>query len=152
MRLAFKKMFRLSQKTDYGMILLSSFASSYAKASDDKKAMEDKSSPFISVSSIAKKHKLSVKFLSQVAQELKKAGILDSKEGISGGYLLAKDPGDIRLLDVLKVLEGDLVEGKCFEHGHKCVCGAKNIWMDIKKQIYKTLAKKTLADLVRKEV
>lgn len=132
-------MFRLSQKADYGMILLSSFA----KATDDKS-----SSKYISITSIANKHQISSKFLSQIAQELKKAGILASKEGISGGYTLARNPREIKILDVLKILEGELVEGKCFEDEHECKCGAKDMWLDVKKQMEETIGKKTVADLV----
>jgi len=133
-------MFRLSQKADYGLILLSSVA----------KAMEDKSNPFISVSSVANKNQISPKFLAQIAQELKKAGFLDSKEGVSGGYSLARSPKDIKIIDVLKILEGDLVEGKCFEDDHECVCGAKDMWQEMKEQMEATIGKKTVADLVHR--
>src|SRR3990167_2538721 len=131
-------MFKLSQKSDYGLILLSSVA----------KAMEDKSNPFISVSSVANKNQISPKFLSQIASDLKRAGVLKSKEGVSGGYALAKSADQIKLLDVLKVLDGELVEGKCFENGHECVCGAGDMWTDMKAQMEETIGKKTVADLV----
>lgn len=126
-------MFRLSTKADYGLILLSNLS---------------KSQRLTSISSIAQKNKISPKFLSQIAQELKKAGILTSKEGITGGYSLAKSADDIKLLDVLKVLDGELVEGKCFEDGHECVCGAGDMWADMKEQMEATIGKKTVADLV----
>lgn len=131
-------MFRLSQKSDYGLILLSSFA----------KATDDKSNKYISVSTIARKNKLSSKFLSQIANDLKKAGILASKEGTSGGYSLAKKANEIRILDVLTVLDGGLVKGECFEDDHECNCGAKDMWMDMKKQMEETIGRKTVADLV----
>ena len=126
-------MFRLSQKADYGLILLSNLA----------RARE-----LTSISSVAKKNQISPKFLSQIASDLKKAGIISSKEGITGGYILAKRPDEIRLLDVLKILDGELVEGKCFEDDHECVCGAGEIWTDVKKQLEETIGKKTVADLV----
>ena len=165
-------MFRLSQKADYGLILLSHFAkaSVFAEATTD--GSRDKSSvvkfhsrseakavlgshsgsvakePFVSISIIAKKNQISAKFLSQVASELKNAGILASREGKSGGYTLAKSPDEIKLLDVLKVLDGELVEGKCFEDDHECVCGAGDIWQEMKTQMEQTIGKKTVADLV----
>lgn len=126
-------MFRLSQKADYGLVLLS-------KLSKSKKP--------ISVAQIATKNQIPPKFLSQIAQELKRAGILKSREGVSGGYLLAKKPNEIRLLDVLKLLDGELVEGKCFEDDHECNCGAGDMWKDVKKQLEATIGKKTVADLV----
>ena len=103
-------MFRLSQKSDYGLILLSNLNRSQGQT--------------LSIAKIATKNQISPKFLSQIAQELKKAGILESKEGVLGGYSLAKSASEIKLLDVLKVLDGELVEGKCFEDDHECTCGA----------------------------
>lgn len=126
-------MFRLSQKSDYGLILLSNIS---------------KSKGSVSVATIAKKNKLSSKFLSQVASELKKAGILTSKEGVSGGYSLAKPAKNIKVLDVLTALDGGLVKGDCFEDDHECSCGAKDMWMDMKEQMEATIGKKTVADLV----
>ena len=129
-------MFRLSQKSDYGLILLSSLRQAQGKPSP--------------ISKIAKKHKISPKFLSQIAQELKRAGILASKEGVSGGYSLAKSATKIKILDVLKVLDGELVEGKCFGDDHECTCGAGEMWQEMKKQMEETIGKKTVADLVTK--
>jgi|SRR3989344_1054011 len=125
-------MFRLSTKSDYGLILLSNLS---------------RSKKLVSVSSVAKKNKLSAKFLSQVAQELKKAGIISAKEGISGGYTLAKSAKQIKILDVLQVLDGDLVKVDCFEDDHECTCGGKDMWMEMKKQMEATMGRKTVADL-----
>ncbi len=125
-------MFRLSQKADYGLILLSNIS---------------KSKSHVSVAEVAKKNEISSKFLSQIAQELKRAGILKSREGARGGYLLAKKPDEIKILDVLKTLDGELVVGECFEEGHECHCGGKDIWIQMKKQLEATIGSKTVADL-----
>ena len=126
-------MFRLSQKADYGLILLSNL-------SKNKKP--------ISVASIARKNEIPAKFLSQIATELKKAGMIKAKEGVTGGFTLAKKATDIKLLDVLKLLDGELVVGECFEDDHECHCGGKEMWQDLKKQLEETIGSKTVADLV----
>lgn len=126
-------MFRLSQKADYGLILLSNLS---------------KSKKPISVAQVAAKNEISTKFLSQIAGELKRAGILSAKEGVRGGYVLAKKPAEIKILDVLKTLDGKLVVGECFEEEHECHCGGKDIWMDMKKQMEAAIGSKTVADLV----
>lgn len=126
-------MFRLSQKTDYGLILLSNLL---------------KSKKPVSVAQVARKNEISTKFLSQIAQELKRAGFLKSREGVRGGYTLAKKPKEIKILDVLKTLDGELVVGECFEEDHECHCGGRDIWMDMKKQLEATIGSKTVADLV----
>lgn len=125
-------MFRLSQKADYGLILLSSLSRAKSRAS---------------IAQIAKKHKIPPKFLAQIAQELKKAGILTSKEGMLGGYALAKPKEEIKLLDVLTILDGEIMAGKCFEEDHECICGAGGMFADMKKQIEESIGKKTAADL-----
>ena len=102
----------------------------------------------VPISLIAKKHKISPKFLSQIAAELKKAGILVSREGKFGGYTLAKSAGKIKILDVLRVLDGELVEGKCFEDDQECTCGAGEMWNEMKTQMEETIGRKTVADLV----
>lgn len=126
-------MFRLSAKSDYGLILLSNL---------------QKAKGPVSVSSVASKNKLSAKFLSQVANELKRAGFVTAREGSKGGYALAKAANKIKIVDVLKTLDGDLVVGECFEEDHECNCGGKDMWMDMKKQLEETIGKKTVADLV----
>lgn len=126
-------MFKLSQKSDYGLILLSNLT---------------KAEGAVSVASVAKKNQLSPKFLSQVANELKKAGILKSREGSGGGYLLAKPASKIKILDILTVLDGGLVKGDCFEDDHECICGGKEMWGEMKKQMEETIGRKTVADLV----
>ena len=128
-----KSMFRLSTKADYGLILLSNLV---------------KAKKYTSVSKVATKNKISPKFLSQIAQELKSAGILASREGVKGGYTLAKSAKQIKILDVLKVLDGELVVGECFDDDHECHCGAKDMWMQMKDDMYELLGKKTVADLV----
>jgi len=126
-------MFRLSQKSDYGLILLSNLTQ--AKGA-------------LSVAAVARKNQLSAKFLAQVAGELRRAGILKSREGAGGGYTLAKLPKQIKILDVLNVLDGGLVKGDCFEDDHECMCGAKDMWGDMKTQMEESIGKKTVADLV----
>ena len=146
-------MFRLSQKADYGLILLSSLAKlhsgSEAKAVLSSHSRSVTKGQFVSIASVASRHKLSPKFLSQIARELKSAGILKSKEGISGGYNLAKKPREIKIIDVLNVLEGKFFEGRCFEEKGRCICGANIIWKDMKKQVETVLGGKSVADLVK---
>ncbi len=126
-------MFRLSTKSDYGLILLSNLS---------------RAKKLTSISTVAKKNKLSVKFLSTVASELKKAGYISAKEGVSGGYTLARPAAQIKILDVLKSLDGELVVADCLEDDHECHCGGKDMWKEMKAQMEASIGKKTVADLV----
>lgn len=60
----------------------------------------------VPVSDIAKDHGVSVLFLKKILRELRQAGIVQSKEGIGGGYTLVKQPKDISVLDVFTAVDG----------------------------------------------
>jgi Rrf2 family protein len=63
------------------------------------------------VRDIAERQAIPPRFLEQIFQDLKRAGIVGSKRGPQGGYSLARRPGDIRLGDVVRALEGPIALG-----------------------------------------
>jgi Rrf2 family protein len=63
------------------------------------------------VRDIADRQAIPPRFLEQIFQELKRAGIVGSKRGPQGGYSLARRAGEIRLGDVVRALEGPIVLG-----------------------------------------
>lgn len=76
----------------------------------------------ISLSDISKLHGISLLFLKKIARELHQAGILVSKEGIGGGYILAKPAGDISIFDVFSCIGSFKKEEIMFEPGIDKVC------------------------------
>ena len=63
------------------------------------------------VKDIAQRQNIPPRFLEQIFQDLKRAGIVGSKRGPQGGYSLARRPVDIRLGDVVRALEGPIMLG-----------------------------------------
>jgi Rrf2 family protein len=63
----------------------------------------------VSLASAAERQKISIRYLEQVAVILRRAGFIRSVKGASGGYALAKNPQEIIIGDVLRVLEGDML-------------------------------------------
>jgi len=61
------------------------------------------------IKEIAARQAIPPRFLEQIFQDLKRAGIVTSKRGPKGGYALAMPPGDIRMGDVIRALEGPIV-------------------------------------------
>jgi Rrf2 family transcriptional regulator, iron-sulfur cluster assembly transcription factor len=59
------------------------------------------------VKEIAERQAIPPRFLEQIFQDLKRAGIVGSKRGPQGGYLLARPSHEIRLGDVIQVIEGN---------------------------------------------
>jgi Rrf2 family protein len=64
------------------------------------------------VKDIAERQAIPPRFLEQIFQDLKRAGIVGSKRGPQGGYSLARRAADIRLGDVVRALEGPIVLGE----------------------------------------
>ncbi len=62
----------------------------------------------IALSVVAKRQKLSEKYLQQVALLLARGGFLNSVKGSGGGYLLKEKPDQIMIYDVLDLLEGSI--------------------------------------------
>jgi Rrf2 family protein len=61
------------------------------------------------IKDISRRQAIPPRFLEQIFQDLKRAGLVTSKRGPRGGYALAADPEDIRIGDIVRALEGPLV-------------------------------------------
>jgi len=62
---------------------------------------------YISLSDVGEEHNISPLFLKKIARLLKLANIVHSKEGVDGGYILAKDPKDIRVIDIFAAVSSE---------------------------------------------
>ncbi|MDE7311118.1 MAG: Rrf2 family transcriptional regulator [Eubacterium sp.] len=61
---------------------------------------------YMQLNDIARRNGISIKYLEQIFAALRKAGILRSIRGRQGGYLLVKDPGSIKVADIILALDG----------------------------------------------
>ncbi|GGG26974.1 Rrf2 family transcriptional regulator [Dokdonia pacifica] len=134
----------LSRKTKYGLKALTYIAR------QEENAM-------ILIQDISEAEDISRKFLESILLSLRKAGFLGSKKGKGGGYYLIKDPKDIKMAAVIRVLEGPIAmlpcvslnfyekcddcpdEGKCTVHG---------LMEEVRDSTLHVLENKTLADLL----
>lgn len=111
----------------------------------------------VSLSVVARVQGLSQGYLEQVAAALRQAGLLVSRRGAAGGYILARKPGDITVGDVIRVLEGEIAPMTCVTNADTCAppcsregqCATRDVWLTVRMQLEKTLDNTTLADLVR---
>jgi Rrf2 family protein len=107
----------------------------------------------VQVRNIAKNQGLPVRFLEQVMNSLKKAGLVESIRGSQGGYLLNRSPKEITLGDVLKAIDGQMTEKRCIsdrkrprcEDAGNCV--VQDIWVEVKQSFIDILNSITLQDL-----
>lgn len=106
----------------------------------------------VTLTDIAKRQEISLKYLWQVINPLKTAGVLNVTRGAKGGYVLARSPEEISMLEVLTTLEGPISITKCLTDEGVCArihsCVARTVWMDVNKTIEKSLAGTTLAKLL----
>jgi len=106
-----------------------------------------------SVRDIAERTGLPQPYLEQILLALKGAGIVRSKRGVGGGYVLARAAADITLADIVSAVDGPIVagdfglphqDGAC-DHEGQCVLLA--LWGDVGEQMRRQLAAVTLADV-----
>lgn len=71
----------------------------------------------VQVKDISRRQEISPRYLEQIFQVLKKAGLLNSKRGPQGGYSLARPPAEITLLDIVTATEGRIALLDCSEEG-----------------------------------
>ena len=110
----------------------------------------------VSIHSIAERQGISDGYLEQLIAKLKKAGLVESTRGATGGYRLAKDAVDISVGDILRALEGSIqpiecpaieaaaAEGACVNEGS---CVTKGVWKKIADSIEATVDHITLQEL-----
>ena len=110
----------------------------------------------VQVSELADIEQLPVKFLEQIMQELKDAGLIMSARGKFGGYRLAKKPRLITIGEVVRLIDGPLAPIGCVSQSAytKCTCpdethcGLRMLMLDVRNAISGILDRYTLADVV----
>jgi Rrf2 family protein len=105
--------------------------------------------------SIATNQDLSRKYLHTLLTRLKGAGLVRSVRGSGGGYILARDPAEIRISEIVRVLEGSLTIVDCVADGDFCEkstsCATRDLWRELTRTIEDFLGCITLADLAARQ-
>ncbi len=105
------------------------------------------------LSDITKRQGISDKYLEHIATQLHRAGLVETVRGRKGGYLLSKPEDEIKLSEVVEVLEGPIYLVGCVSEPETCsksaICSARDIWTLLSHEIEEVLSSYTLADLVK---
>lgn len=133
---------RVSSKAHYGLRMMTELARSYGHRP-------------LSIAEVARTEHLPVAYLEQLAAQLRRGGLVESTRGVHGGYSLARGPEQISVLDVVRVVEGEVapvecvaaeyVSGTCAREGD---CASRGIWHRLKETIDAMLGQTTLTDLI----
>lgn len=135
---------RLSKKSEYGLRALLELTLAHEKATLQRHE-------------IAARQHVPIEFLEQILLTLKRAGLISSKRGIRGGYVLIKPPSDITLGQVIRLLDGPLAPiscvsktayQKCSEcpYAEKARCPVQSVMGTVRDAIAGILDHYTLAD------
>ena len=137
-------MLKLSTKGQYGVRAIFEIARNYQKGP-------------LTIKEVAKRQSVSVAYLEQLLNKLRKAKLIRSKKGPGGGYILYKKPEEISIGMVLKALEGPVAITQCLDPSAKgCTrvegCVARLLWKSLGEQIEHFLETVSLKDLLNEEV
>ena len=111
-----------------------------------------------SLTEISLRQGISIAYLEQLFLKLRKNNLVQSSRGPSGGYVLSKPPGEIKLLSIIKAVDEKINTVKCKKeskkgcNGKSIKCITHNLWDDLETHINKFFEDNTLNDILFKEV
>lgn len=133
----------LSKKTKYGIKALTFLA-------------RQKDNTPVQIAEIAKVEHISLKFLESILLLLRHSGFLGAKKGKGGGYYLIKEPKDINMAKVYRILEGPIALLPCASHNFyepcddcndEATCAVRKLMMEVRDNTLMILENNTLADI-----
>jgi Rrf2 family protein len=131
-------MLRLSKKTDYALLAMRHLA-----ANADRGA--------VSARELAETYDIPAELLAKVLQKLVKGKLLESQQGIRGGYALVRPAASMSVADVIQAVDGPLMVTACSDTDHSCdqyaKCNIRDPLWRIKDRISATLAATSVAEL-----
>jgi Rrf2 family protein len=137
---------QLSKRTQYSLRALYALARGYGRGP-------------ILISHLAEEEAIPKKFLEQILLSLKGLGLVASKKGKGGGYMLMHPPDQITLAAVIRMIEGPLAPLPCasetrFRKCEECIdietCGTRMVMKEVRDAIAAILERTTLASVCRK--
>lgn len=136
---------RLSKRGEYGLRAMIYLANAQLRTPGAMAQIKD----------IAENEKMPAKYLEHILLALKNAGLLNSRMGIGGGYYLARQPKEINLGQIVRVLDGPLAPIRCVSQmayepcgcPDERTCGLRMVMGDVRNAIANILENTTLADV-----
>jgi Rrf2 family protein len=109
----------------------------------------------VRIQTISKRQNIPKRFLEQILNDLKTAGLVESKRGVAGGYRLARPPEEITLASIVRHIEGALAPVSCVSERfyEKCSCpdedrcAIRSVMKEIREAVVKIAEGVTIADL-----
>jgi Rrf2 family protein len=135
-------MLKLSTKGQYGVRAMFEIAKGYPETPTN-------------IKQIAERQDVSVAYLEQILNTLRRAGLIQSVKGPGGGYLLSAKPSGITIGEILRELEGPVAITSCLDPEEGCsrveTCVTHLLWRSLGEKIQDFLNTITLEDLLNEE-
>ncbi len=135
---------KLSTKGKYGVRAVYEIAKQYGQGP-------------LTIKEIGERQGISLSYLEQILHRLGKAGVIESVRGPGGGYLLARQPAELTIGDIVRALEGPIALSHCLEPGEsgECYqadeCVARMVWSRVGAKIEEALDSISFADLLNRQ-
>ncbi len=133
---------KVSTKGDYGVRALVELAHHYGEG------------PMQSAT-IASRQEVPEPYLDQLLTTLRRAGFIRSVRGPQGGHALIREPGEVKLSEVMVALEGSLAPLACVDDPESCTksggCVQRGVWEQVRDATQAILENVTIGDLAEKE-
>ncbi len=133
-------MIRISKLADYGIVLLTRFAS------------EPESSVY-NAKDLSAQARLPLPTVSKLLKALSRAELLVGQRGINGGYRLARPPEQISVAEIIAAIEGPVALTECSPLVRACsrelICPVRSNWMRINQVVFEALSDLKLSQMVR---
>lgn len=140
---------RLSKRGEYGLRAMIQLAELHQPIDTHR---------LTQIKELAEIENIPLKYLEQILLSLNNAGLLSSKKGINGGYYLAKEPSEIDLAQIVRILDGPLAPIRCVSRmayepcdcPDENTCGLKLVMNDVRNAIADILENTTLEDMCKR--
>ncbi|MCA1808057.1 MAG: Rrf2 family transcriptional regulator [Kiritimatiellia bacterium] len=108
----------------------------------------------VPLKAVAQRQGISMKYLWHIVRLLRQAGLIKSRRGLRGGYLLAQPPDKITVADIVMNLEGGCLTVDCVRDNATCkrssVCQAHALWRRLERDWVGAMARVSLQELLGK--
>jgi len=121
-------------------------------------AIQSSSGKPVTLAEVAERQEISLSYLEQLFGKLRKGGLVKSVRGPGGGYMVAHDPTEMRISDIIMAVDEPLNATRCSPGSpagcktNKSRCLTHDLWQELTNHIHLFLNSVTLADIVEKRV
>jgi Rrf2 family transcriptional regulator, cysteine metabolism repressor len=106
---------------------------------------------------ISQRQNVPLQYLEQIMLILKGAGYVNSKRGIGGGFFLSRDPADITIGEIIRLIEGPVEPIVCGKENHDSSCGEeaqcafREIWVQVAQSTSQIVDHTSFADIMKRD-